>query len=153
MSVLDLSHGNAAGLNTQDPAGRTISFEIDFAELYEKYPAYVDADTVKIGTLKKGMAIVAGGAQILEPCTTVGVSNVTFTDSAAKDIVLAVTPASAKDTCFYGSQATGDMFDVAAAITFLSADLDIWFCPGATVPTDGKIRLNFAVFQVVNFPL
>jgi hypothetical protein len=153
MSVLDLSHGNAAGLNTQSPAARTISFTLDFAELYEKYPAYVDADTIKIGTLKKGMAIVCGGAQIVEPCTTASVSNCTVTDSAAKDIVLAITPGSAKRTCFAGSQATGDMFDAAAAITLLTADLDIWFCPGATVPTDGVVEVYFGVFQAFNFPV
>jgi hypothetical protein len=151
MAIRDMSHGNAAGLSTNDPAVRTITFPIDFAELYAKYPAYVDADTVKIGTLKKGMAIFAGAAEIITACSTASVSNVTVTDSSSKDIVLAITPASAAGTCFMGSQATGDMFDVAAAVTFLAADLDIWFCPGAVVPTDGKIEVSFVVAQVCNF--
>jgi hypothetical protein len=149
MTNFDMSHGNVAGLSTLSPALRTISFDVDFAEIYEKHATYVDADTFLIGTLKKGMAILAGGAQVVEACTTTSVSNVTITDENSKDIVLAITPATLGT--HMGSQATGDMFDVAAAITFLTADLDIWFCPGAVVPTDGKIRVFFAVAQVGNF--
>lgn len=149
MTTINMSHGNAAGLTTNDPAVRVISFPLDFEELYEKYPTYADADNIKIGTLKKGMAIFGGCAEVLTPCTTASVSNITVTDSASKDIVLAITPGTAG--IYMGSQATGDMFDVAAAVTFLTADLDIWVNPGAVVPKDGKIEVRFIAAQMANF--
>ena len=70
MTTINMSHGAAAGLSTNDPKAGVISMPLDFAELYEKYPTYADADNIKIGTLKKGMAIFAASAEVTEASTT-----------------------------------------------------------------------------------
>ena len=149
MATLDLSHGNVAGMQLQELAGRNVVFMVDFAEVHAKYPAYVATDLIKIGTLKKGMLLLGAIAEVITKCTTASVSAVGIETGAATAIVDAIAPETLGITA--AGTATGKYFDVAAPVKMLTADLDIMVNPGATVPKDGVIEVRFAAFQLANF--
>jgi hypothetical protein len=151
MTTYDFTHGDSGGMNVSGLPARTVIFRFDAAEVYAKYSTYTGSDLITIGTLKKGMIVLGAGAEIIESCTTIGVSNIGIQDGGAKEIINSVDPAAAEGTCYMAVQATGDMFDVAAMPVFLAADLDINVNPGTIVPTDGVIDVGFLVGQVCNF--
>ena len=143
---VSFTDGTATGGTDFNNAAQTLTFagtagESQTLTVPVTNDAIVEGNETFTVTLSPSTASVAG--------TTASVSNITVTDSASKDIVLAITPGTAGT--YMGSQATGDMFDAAAAVTFLTADLDIWVNPGAVVPQDGKIEVRFVAAQMANF--
>ena len=153
MATYDLSHGQAAGIQIQELPARPVVFNLDFAELFAKYPAYVATDLIKIGTLKKGMLLAGAMAEITEKSLTASVSTVGVETGAATAIIDAIAPDAAVGTVYAAATTTGKYFDVAAPVKMLTADLDILVNPGTTVPTSGKLEVRFAAFQLANFNL
>lgn len=149
MATYDFSHGNVGGMQLQELPARPVVFQVDFAEVYAKYPAYAGTDLIKIGTLKKGMLVCGAIAEVITKCTTASVSAVGIETGAATAIVDAIAPETLGITA--AGTATGKYFDVAAPVKMLTADLDIMVNPGATVPKDGVIEVRFAAFQLANF--
>ena len=151
MATLDLSHGNVGGMQLQELPARPVVFQVDFAEVFQKYPAYAGTDLIKIGTLKKGMLLLGAMAEVITKCTTASVTAVGVETGAAAAIIDAVAPDAAVGTISAAATTTGKYFDVAAPVKMLTADVDVMINPGATVPKDGILEVRFAAFQLVNF--
>lgn len=153
MATFDLSHGNVGGMQLQELPARPVVFQVDFSEVYKKYPAYAGTDLIKIGTLKKGMLLIGAMSEVIEKCTTASVTAVGIETGAATAIIDAVAPDAAVGTVVAAATTTGKYFDVAAPVKMLTADLDIMVNPGATVPQNGILEVRFAAFQLANFNL
>lgn len=151
MATLDLSHGNVGGMQLQELPARPVVFQVDFSEVYAKYPTYAGTDLIKIGTLKKGMLLLGAMCEVIQKCSTASVSAVGVETGAATAIIDAVAPDAAVGTVTAAATTTGKYFDVAAPVKMLTADLDIMINPGATVPKDGILEVRFAAFQLANF--
>ena len=151
MATYDLSHGNVGGMQLQELPARPVVFQVDFAEVYAKYPSYAGTDLIKIGTLKKGMLLLGAIAEVITKSTTGSVTAVGIETGAATAVVDAIAPDAAVGTITAAATTTGKYFDVAAPVKMLTADLDIMVNPGATVPKDGVIEVRFAAFQLANF--
>ena len=151
MATYDLSHGNVGGMQLQELPARPVVFQVDFSEVYKKYPAYVGTDLIKIGTLKKGMLVIGAIAEVISKCTTASVTAVGIETGAATAIIDSVAPDGAVGAITAAATSTGKYFDVAAPVKMLTADLDIMVNPGATVPQDGILEVRFAAFQLANF--
>lgn len=151
MATLDLSHGNVGGMQLQELPARPVVFQVDFSEVYKKFPSYVATDLIKIGTLKKGMLLLGAMVEVIEKCTTASVSTVGVETGAATAIIDAVAPDGSVGAVTAAATTTGKYFDVAAPVKMLTADLDIMINPGATVPQNGILEVRFAAFQLANF--
>ena len=151
MATLDLSHGNVGGMQLQELPARPVVFQVDFSEVYKKFPSYAGTDLIKIGTLKKGMLLVGAMCEVIEKCTTASVTAVGVETGAGAAIIDSVAPDAAVGTTTAAATTTGKYFDVAAPVKMLTADLDIMINPGATVPQNGILEVRFAAFQLANF--
>lgn len=151
MATYDLSHGNVGGMQLQELPARPVVFQVDFAEVYAKYPAYAGTDLIKIGTLKKGMLLLGAMAEVITKCTTASVTAVGVETGAAAAIIDAIAPDGAVGALTPAATTTGKYFDVAAPVKMLTADVDVMINPGATVPKDGVLEVRFAAFQLASF--
>lgn len=151
MATFDLTHGDIGGVQIHGLPAKVVNFSIDFAELYKKFPAYVSADLIKIGILKKGMIVLGAAAEVIKKCTTATVAVVSVKTDAAVAIIDAIAPDAVVGTSTMAAQAAGKYFDVVAANKLLAADLGIMVSPGAVVPQDGILEVRFLVAQLANF--
>jgi len=153
MPTFDNTYGAAPGKQMQGGAHAGVNvFELDFAQAKIDHPTLAANDIITIGTLKKGMVLLPCQAETLL-ASQAGATDLTIQDDTGTPIVMIsghgidtlgeINGPSVAASAFFGQTTSHPVV--------LTADTKVNVLTGATLPTKGKLRVAFPVFQGANF--